>query len=423
MSSSQICVVLIFVLAITCAAQPPAAPVKTETKAGETTKVDATAQPKPWLEIYGFAQLDAGYEFKQTDPNWFDVMRPVKLPSFKNQFAPDGNTFFSVRQSRLGAKSEVPTELGVLKTVFEFELMGTGKNAGETTFRLRHAYGEIGRFGGGQTWSPFVDVDAFPNTVEYWGPSGMALYRNIQFRFMPMMKPDGSGITLAIERPGASADQGAYADRIELQNVKPHFPSPDFSANAKLKGEWGHVQIAGIARRIEWEDVGNTQFNLSGGVWGWGINFTGSWKPYRKTNAFKYAVVYGKGIENYMNDAPEDIGPEPNPNNTITPLKGVPLPLVGLSFYYDHYWNDKWSSTIGYSRLDIDNSVGQAANAYRTGQYASTNLLFYPVKNMLAGVEFIYGHRHNFSDGWGVPDYRIHVAFKYNFSYRMGGND
>jgi hypothetical protein len=399
-------------------AQPSAAPVKTETKASETAQTEQAA----WFEVYGFAQLDAGYDFKQIDPDWFDVMRPVKLPASRNQFGVDGNTFFSVRQSRLGAKSEVPTSMGILKTVFEFELMGAGPNAGETAFRLRHAYGELGQFGAGQYWSAFVDVDAFPNSVEYWGPNGLVWYRNLQFRWMPVKKRSGSGITLAVERPGGSADQGMYRDRIELQNVEPRFPSPDFSGNARLAHKLGHVQIGAIGRRIEWRDLGGTQYDLSGGVWGWGVNFSGNLKPY-KTNVFKYQVVYGKGIENYMNDAPEDIGPKPNPGNAKTPVIGIPLPLLGISAYYDHYWNDRWSSTIGYSRLDIDNSPGQAANAYRVGQYASTNVLYYPVKNVLAGVEFIYGYRRNFSDGWSVPDYRIHVAFKYNFSHRIGGTN
>jgi len=173
---------------------------------------------------------DVGYDFKQTNPDWFDVIRPTKLPAFANEFGANGNTYFSVRQTRFGVKSEVPTQFGPLKTLFEFELFGTGADAGQTTFRLRHAYGELGQFGAGQTWSPFMDIDVFPNSVEYWGPPGMVFFRNVQIRWMPL-KGD-SRITVALERPGASADQGQYADRIELQNVKSHFPAPGMSAEA-----------------------------------------------------------------------------------------------------------------------------------------------------------------------------------------------
>ena len=112
--------------------------------------------------------------------------------------------------------------MGDLKTTFEFEMFGTGVDAGQTTIRLRHAYGELGRFGAGQTWSPFMDIDVFPNTVEYWGPNGMVFFRNVQVRWMPIQ--GDTRMTIALERPGASADQGDVAGRIEIQDVKAAVP-------------------------------------------------------------------------------------------------------------------------------------------------------------------------------------------------------
>ena len=110
------------------------------------------------LEIYGFVMTDAGYNFGQTDAAWFDVLRTSKLPSYENQYGTNGNAYFSVRQTRFGVKSFNKTALGELKTIFEFELFGTGVDAGQTTIRLRHAYGELGKWGVGQYWSPFMDI-------------------------------------------------------------------------------------------------------------------------------------------------------------------------------------------------------------------------------------------------------------------------
>jgi len=59
-------------------------------------------QPKSYLDVYGFVMLDMGYDVKTNDPNWFDVMRPSKLPSVPGEFGKDGNTYFCVRQSRFG---------------------------------------------------------------------------------------------------------------------------------------------------------------------------------------------------------------------------------------------------------------------------------------------------------------------------------
>src|SRR4029077_16172642 len=47
----------------------------------QTAPTQAQTPPKRYLDIYGFAQLDLGYDFKTNDPNWFDVNRPSKLPS------------------------------------------------------------------------------------------------------------------------------------------------------------------------------------------------------------------------------------------------------------------------------------------------------------------------------------------------------
>ncbi|HEY6929048.1 MAG TPA: DcaP family trimeric outer membrane transporter [Thermoanaerobaculia bacterium] len=377
-----------------------------------------TAPPKAHLDIYGFAMLDTGYDFKQVDPNWFDVVRPTKLPSLPNEFGDNGNWYAGVRQSRLGFKGYMPTSLGEVKTIFEFELFGTGVDAGQTTFRLRHAWGELGQFGAGQTWSPFMDPDVFPNSLEYWGPSGMVFFRNVQVKWMPMRGENE--LFFALERPGASADQGNYADRIQEQGVKPHFPAPDFSLHYKRSGDWGHVQLAGIVRYISWTDAVPDQVDLSGHATGWGINASTNIKT-PMNGTIRASVVYGEGVENYMNDAPADIGVETNPTNPNRPFLGKPLPVLGIVGFYDFNWNERFSSCIGYSYIDIKNKDGAAGSAFKTGQYALANLLYYPIKNVMAGLEFQWGRRENFSDGFKVDDYRIQFSARYNFSFSVGG--
>src|SRR5512134_3680811 len=164
------------------------------------------------IDLYGFAMLDMGYQSGQNHPDWYDVVRPTKLPSFPNEFGEDGHFFAGVRQSRLGVKGFIPTDVGEVKTIFEFELFGVGVDAGQTTFRLRHAWGEVGKFGAGQTWSPCMDPDVFPNSVEYWGPNGMVFFRNVQVRWTPIQ--GDNTFMVALERPGASGDAGVYAGRV-----------------------------------------------------------------------------------------------------------------------------------------------------------------------------------------------------------------
>jgi len=384
---------------------------------GLPTLLAAQGTPPPRFEVYGFVMTDAGYNVDQTDPAWFDVVRTTKLPSFENEFAPDGQAFFSARQTRFGARGNVTTPVGELFTQFEWELFGVGVDAGQTTIRLRHAYGELGNFGAGQYWSPFMDIDVFPNTVEYWGPPGMAFFRNVQVRWMPV-KGD-SRVTIALERPGASGDQGVYAERIELDDVRASFPYPDISAEARLGGGWGYVEVAGILRWIEWEDQGTDAFELSGDATGWGATASSNLKF--GNNVARLQVVYGEGIQNYMNDAPADIGIENNPGSIISPVRGVAIPLFSGSAFLDHTWSDRFTSSVGYSFIDIDNVEAQAPSAFSFGDYAIANLLYTPVKDVMTGVEFQWGRRENFTDGFESDIFRVQFSFKYSFSQTFGG--
>jgi hypothetical protein len=368
----------------------------------------AAAEPGSTVELYGFIMMDAGYQTKQAHPDWFDVVRPTQLPSVDNQFGADGHAYFSVRQTRFGVRSSTPTGRGDLKTTFEWELFGTGADAGQTTIRLRHAYGELGQFGAGQYWSPFMDIDVFPNTVEYWGPNGMVFFRNVQVRYMPIQ--GDTRLTIALERPGASADQGVYAEFIQSQNLAAHFPVPDLSAEYRIGRDWGYVELAGIVRRIEWEDNVPSP-DLSGDATGWGLNLSSNVKILDGDVA-KLQVVYGEGIQNYMNDATEDIGAKGSGNN----ITGEAIPLLGIVAFLDHTWNERFTSSVGYSMMDVDNTEGQENTAFKRGHYAIGNLLYYPVENVMAGVEVQYGKRENFRGGFTSDDLKVQFSARYNFS-------
>jgi outer membrane DcaP-like protein len=370
-------------------------------------------QQQKALQVYGFAMMDAGYDFKQINPNWFDALRITKLPKYKNQFAPDGKVFFGVRQTRFGVAGYSPTPMGDLKVVYEFDMFGVGVDEGQTTMRLRHAYGELGRFLAGQTNSPFMDGDVWPNTLEYWGPSGMVFYRNVQLRYA-IMKGTNE-VFVALERPGASADKGTFSDRSELANVRGVNSAPDVSAHYKRTGTWGHFQVAGILRPIKWKDTITSDGNdISGSLTGWGANFSTALNIFKST-VFRGQFVYGEGIENYMQDAPVDVGAVPT-GVPSKPIDGKLLPVTGILAWIDHNWNDKWWTSIGYSSVHIENTKYGSPDAYKNGTYSMLTIGTTPFKNVMAAVEFQYGKRENFSDGFSSDEFKIHFGFKYNFS-------
>ena len=377
------------------------------------------AQEKPVFQVYGFAMADAIQDFMVNNPDWYDTARPSRLPAFDDQFGEDGHFYLSPRQSRLGVRAEIPAR--DIKGQFEFDLFGVGRDAGLTTIRLRHAWGQYKEFGAGQTNSIFMDIDVFPNTLEYWGPSGMLFFRNVMLYWRPIDEQYHKA-SIALENPGASGDQGFYADRIELDGIKPRFPAPDLTGEYRYGDEdWGYVEGAGILGYFAWDDLIDDAFDLDGSDWRWGFSLSSNILA-SNNDVVRLQAIYGNGIQNYFNDAPIDVGVEPNPDPD-QPVVGVALPIFGMSAYLDHWWDDDhdWSSAIGYSLVDVNNSDGQTDDAFQRGHYASANLLWIPVEKALIGGELLWTRRENFRDDFTADDFRVQFSFKYNFDVDLGG--
>jgi len=133
-----------------------------------------------------------------------------------------------------------------------------------------------------------------------------------------------------------------------------------------------------------------------------------------------------------MNDAPVDIGIQDNSGDPEKPIKGVPIPMMSAVAFLDHNWSEKFSTSVGYSFLDMDNTDLQNYDAFNRGQYALINLLYYPVANVMMGAEVQWADRENFNnlEENGEIQYpenylkttdimKVQFSFKYNFSHKV----
>ena len=153
-----------------------------------------------------------------------------------------------------------------------------------------------------------MDPDVFPNSLEYWGPTGMVVLPQRPGPLDADQLRRQRRSMLALERPGASGDGGVYADRIELQNINGRFPLPDFSGAYKCGADWGYVRVAGIApRRSSGTTCWTTASTCRAMRHGWGINLSSNLKV-GKSDVVRLQFVFGEGIQNYMNDSPVDVG-------------------------------------------------------------------------------------------------------------------
>ncbi len=369
---------------------------------------DGAAQAnKARIEVYGQVMLDAIYDFKRMNPDYDATLRPSQIPVNCPGDAGCGKdvaSIFSIRQSSLGFKGFIPTGLGLIKTDVAFDLFASD---GSTNIHWLRAWAEIGMFGIGQTDSNFMDIDVFPNTIDYWGPSGMVFVRNPQLRITPWAK-DGMSLAFSLEAPNSALDTGKISD------IAPEFGAgftgwnrlPDATAAWRMDRDWGHLRAAAILRQVGYQNTLTPNGNPSGHKTGYGLNFTGAFNLLGK-DSLTWQFAAGQAIASYMNDGGVDLAPGQG-------LRAETVPSIGWLAYYNHAWSDKWSSTVGFSQHQQKNTDGQTGTAFRRGSYGNVNLLYTPAKNVLTGLEFVFGGLEQKS-GASATDYRLQFSTKVSF--------
>ena len=126
------------------------------------------------LKIGGYFKTDFIYDLKpagNTDsfiPSSFPVPQATAL----------NNTTVSIRPTRLSLDFRVPyTAVGDVRFYVEGDFFGTNS----TTPRLRYAYAQAKNFLIGQTFSNFMDPDAFPDTLDFQDPTAWSASEILNF--------------------------------------------------------------------------------------------------------------------------------------------------------------------------------------------------------------------------------------------------
>lgn len=370
------------------------------------------------LELYGFTQLDAIQDFKRVDPDWEASLRPSKIQTSPGQFGSDGQSIFSVRQTRLGVKASGTLDNRPYEAKFEFDLFGTGDDAGKTHMRIRHMYASWGPFLAGQTNTLFMDGDIAPNSIEYWGPPGMAWLRNPQIRWT-FWDRNGFTAAVALEHPSNDIDPGQLRlfDEDIASNIQGDEKVPDLTAAIRYGGKWGHIRLGGLLRRVGYETRNTDNNEPQGHKTGWGLDLTSAINI--SMVSLKLGAVYGRGLATYMNDGGMDLAPAVDvirDGDVITVIpRAEAVKLFGMSAFVDVQWAKNWSSSIGYSMDKVHNTNFQDPGAFHSGQYALVNVLWTPADPVMTGLELQWGKRTN-NDGNKGNDLRLQYSFKYSFS-------
>jgi len=372
-------------------------------------------ETKPHLNISATIHTDIIYDVKQMDPDWFAGFRPSKIPIYPSDpgWGTDGHTYFSLQQSTFKFDGILPIDHKWDKIVLHvtFDLYGTGLHAGETTPRFRTGYGKWGPFLIGKEWSTFVDLNAFPNHWDWWGPSGMALMSSPMFRYTNNLNSNNK-LELAIEVPGSDIDPGQLR-QIDpaLINFRTKEILPDLITRYTYGNSWGYIKGALLLRQLSYEVI-SQQLEQADAKhkFGWGLNITSNINLFKEHGVLKLQTVFGNGYAGYNNDGGVEITPDIDYNATV-PFHH------GFVVAYDHSFSNRLSASVTYSETRQDNSAGQADEAFHRSQYFISQVIFHVIKNtLMVGCNYQWGALHNkVLDS--ANDHRVVFSARYQLKY------
>jgi hypothetical protein len=371
---------------------------------------------KPWLNIWAMANLDVIHDLNQMDPDWIGGFRPSKIPIHPSDpgWGSRHNTYFSLRQSTFKFEGVLPTNhrWGPMRLRFEFDLFGMGVQAGETTFRLRLVYGDWGPIRIGKDWSTFIDLACFPNNFEWWGPSGMALLPSVMLRYTQQIDQNNI-LEYALEMPGSEIDPG-HLRQIDpvLFHVQAKEMIPDLITRYTHQGSWGHFRAAAMLRMLSYDVI--SQINQQAEThhrFGWAVNLTSNLYVFDKKGLFNLQTVFGHGYAGYNNDGGVEITPDAD-FHAVVPFQ------YGFVAFYNHFFGDHWSASLGCSGTHQHNTPGQMNNAFNHSLYSVTQVIYNVFQSDILQFGFNYQYGKKFEkDGSSAHDQRLMFTARFQINH------
>jgi hypothetical protein len=298
--------------------------------------------------------------------------------------------------SQLRWDVRAPTLPGSPRFYYQNDFFGDSK--ADMKYRLQHLYGSIYNVVAGFTYGVFEDPDIWPDTVDYEGPNAVLFSRRPVAQYKTSLA-DQWNMTFGVEKPDL------YVDTTGDDSASLDTRMPDLGANLRWEdAKRGHLQLSGTVR-----DIGVTSVsNEDDSVVGWGFNAGGSYNVTEQDTLLALAV-FGEGVGGMGNDTSfvnSDAAFDANGSLEALPYYSGMLALT-------HRWCDTWRSTATYGYVNLDNSDGQAGDAYHETTYASANIICQLRKQMSVGLEALYGQKET-KDGDNGDVWRVQLGLVYS---------
>jgi hypothetical protein len=347
------------------------------------------------VRLDGSVRTDFMYDPRQSTLGDSFVPSSIPIPSQSG----NGNFNASIRGSRVMGDFRIPVgEHGSARTFIQLDFFGAN---GATSPRLRHFYGQFENILVGQTFTNFMDPDAFADTLDTQGANSGVSVRIPQARYSFGLG-GGASAYVSLEQPSSSIDYS-----IAGTPVDPTTPAPDAVVRVRKEWESGHLQLAGVFRDLGVKLPDGTRDT----VFGWGVNATGGVEVGGKDNIV-LGLAYGQGMARYVADtAGLNLDAAPR---SATDLSLKALPVFATYGSYQHYWSPDMRSSATFGFVRVQNTDFQPVSTYHKSTYSSLNVIWNPVGSLDLGAEVIYGRVEDRS-GASASSPRFQITGRYTF--------
>ena len=334
------------------------------------------------------------------DDNFITSLIPIPTNNY-------GQFRIFANQSRLNLKV-----VGKIKENPIVAFMEGGFNGQGNAFKLRHAYVSFIGLTIGRTWSTFMDLQASPSTIDGEGPNNQIANRHSMIRYTYYYQ-NKLQVAVAAEMPEILMDAHTVPT-LKIYTQRQHIP--DFTSHIKYQDKFGHVQLGGILRIMNYGDSTKRQKSLF--VLGGGISLSGTFKLWKEATLF-YQLNGGKGIASYMQDLSlfnYDLLP------TFSGIAKMNTAwMYGGYVALQQYWTKRIHSNIAYGLTRLETPPGdhiyfeqQVPWYYSYGHYFAINTFWNFFDFATVGIEYVWGARVNLSGEKGEAN-RINLLLKYDF--------
>jgi hypothetical protein len=305
------------------------------------------------------------------------------------------------RQTRLTLTTSTPSAYGELTTLVEGDFFGADGNESVTNsngFRIRHAYGALGRFSAGQTWTNFFDERAYPETVDFGGAVGEIFVRQAQLRWTD--KFAAGDWSLSAENPESliAVPGSAALFRSDSDHV------PDLTARARFTANGGTYSAGVLLRNVHIDSAAPV---ASSGKWGGAVALTGI-LPVGAKDDLKMDINLGNAIGRYQ-------VPGFFPDGYLDASGTLRLASQASGFAaLRHFWTPRLRSTLELSAARSSPRSGTANGVNKSDRSVHLNLIWSPVRAVNLGAELIHAQRTVVGGDQGSLN-RLQLAAQYSF--------